>query len=42
VAATAFMIGFFTALGWWSANNVINKVSESSPATIKTTTGETK
>jgi hypothetical protein len=42
MAATAFVIGFFTALGWRSANNVINKVSESPPATIKTTTGETK
>jgi hypothetical protein len=41
VAATAFVLGFFTALGWWSANKVITTV-ESPPAIIKTTTGETK
>ena len=23
MAATAFIVGFFTALGWWSANKVI-------------------
>jgi hypothetical protein len=42
MAATAFVIGFFTAMGWWSANRVIATTVESPPAIIKTTTGETK
>jgi len=27
MAATAFIVGFFTALGWWSANKVIEKTT---------------
>jgi len=42
MAATAFVIGFFTAMGWWSANRIIANAVESPPAIIKTTTGETK
>jgi hypothetical protein len=35
MAATAFLVGFFTAMGWWSAHQVINTVVESPPAMIK-------
>jgi hypothetical protein len=27
MAATAFIVGFFTALGWWSANKFIEKTT---------------
>jgi hypothetical protein len=27
MATTAFVVGFFTALGWWSANKVIEKTT---------------
>jgi hypothetical protein len=27
MATTAFIVGFFTALGWWSANKVIEKTT---------------
>ena len=35
MAATAFVIGFFTAMGWWSANRIIATAVESPPAIIK-------
>jgi hypothetical protein len=27
MAGTAFVVGFFTALGWWSANKLIEKTA---------------
>ncbi len=27
MATTAFIVGFFTALGWWSANKTIEHVT---------------
>jgi hypothetical protein len=41
MAATAFVIGFFTALGWWTANKAVATV-ESPPAIIKQNKEEKK
>jgi hypothetical protein len=35
MAATAFVIGFFTAIGWWSAGKITTKVDEKPAAIIK-------
>ncbi len=33
MAATAFVLGFFTALGWWTASKV-TKIIDNQPAIV--------
>jgi hypothetical protein len=28
MAATAFILGFFTALGWWTADRITDKIDK--------------
>ncbi len=35
MATTAFVVGFFTAMGWWSANKFIQIVIEKPVITIE-------
>ena len=35
MAATAFVLGFFTAIGWWTANKITKEVDKHiEPTTI--------
>lgn len=32
---TAFIVGFFTALGWWSANKITDKIDNADKPIIE-------
>jgi hypothetical protein len=34
MAATAFVLGFFTALGWWTASKVTKVIDSQPPAIV--------
>ena len=42
MAATAFVIGFFTAIGWWSAGKITSRVDEKPAMVIKQTNQDKK
>jgi hypothetical protein len=42
MAATAFVIGFFTAFGWWSAGKITSKIDQKPAVVIQQETKQEK